>query len=301
VRAAAESAIPIISAVGHETDWTLIDLAADARAPTPTKAAEWAVPKQSELIARMAELRERRHLAMARGMEARLTALRSAARGLGRPQKLVESPRQRLDGVTTRLRQSLRTFSGEKRALLLRWQGRLDVRLITQRAERCHERVRALDREMRQVVRGLVQQRHRLLERHAGRLRPSILHHPASRGRERLDTVHSRVRKTFAACLDVKHRRVDALSQLLRSLSHRSVLDRGFALVRDRDGHPLRRLAEAEAAGQVELEFADGRAGAVLEDAPSQPAPPSSGRKSAAAQRPAQAQHKVNDPQGQLF
>ncbi len=50
VRAAAESRIPLISAVGHETDWTLIDLVADARAPTPTKAAEWAVPKYSELI-----------------------------------------------------------------------------------------------------------------------------------------------------------------------------------------------------------------------------------------------------------
>jgi exodeoxyribonuclease VII large subunit len=351
VRAAAESGIPVISAVGHETDWTLIDLAADARAPTPTKAAEWAVPKQSELIARMAELRERQWLAMARTMEAGRQHLRSAMRGLGRPQRLVESPRQRLDTAAMRLRQSLRGFSANKRAGLQRWQGRLEVRLIAQRAERCHERVRALDREMTQVVRRLVQQRHTLLgrqaarldirlvaqraercgervqahgreitqvlrrlvqrhhtvfERRAGRLRPSLLRHPAMRGRERLDLAHGRTQKTFAVSLDLKHRRVDALSQLLRSLSHKSVLDRGFALVRDRDGRPLRRLAEAEAAGHVELEFADGRAAAVLGDtAHEPPAPlsptPSPVRKAAAAQRPAQAQHKVNDPQGQLF
>ncbi len=348
VRAAAESTIPIISAVGHETDWTLIDLAADARAPTPTKAAEWAVPKHSELIARMAELRERRHLAMARGMEARRTALRSAGRGLGRPQRLVEVPRQRLDAATTRLRQSLRTFSSEKRARLERWQGRLDIRLIAQRSERCHERVRALDREMTQVVRRLVQQRHTLLsrqsgrldirlvaqraercgervaaldremtqvlrrlvqghhtafERHAARLRPSLLFHPAARGRERLGVVQMRGVKAFATLLDGQHGRLDTLSQLLRSLSHKSVLDRGFALVRGPDGHPLRSVNAAIDAGQVELEFADGRAEATIEaGAERAPTPVPVPRKaSAAASRPAQAQQKINDPQGQLF
>jgi exodeoxyribonuclease VII large subunit len=347
VRAAAESVIPIISAVGHETDWTLIDLAADARAPTPTKAAEWAVPKQSDLIARMAELRERRHLAMARGMEARRAALRSAGRGLGRPQNLVDVPRQRLDGITTRLRQSLRGFAGEKRSRLERWQGRLDIRLIAQRSERCHERVRALDREMTQVVRRLVQQRHTLLgrqaarldirlvaqraercgervagldremtqvlrrlvqrhhtdfERHAGRLRPSLLRHPATRCRERLAVVQGRGQKAIAASLEGKYQRLDSLSQLLRSLSHKSVLDRGFVLVRDKHSHPVRYVADAEAAGRVELEFADGRTQATVETDPlRERAAPPPARKPVATARPAAAQQKVNDPQGQLF
>src|ERR1700674_5387723 len=67
VRAAAASAIPLISAVGHETDWTLIDLAADARAPTPTKAAEWAVPKYSELLEQTGKLGLRLRIAARRG------------------------------------------------------------------------------------------------------------------------------------------------------------------------------------------------------------------------------------------
>src|SRR5262249_4222120 len=71
VRAVAASTIPVISAVGHETDWTLIDLAADARAPTPTKAAEWAVPRFDELAESIDDLD-------ARLLTAARNALRSA-------------------------------------------------------------------------------------------------------------------------------------------------------------------------------------------------------------------------------
>src|SRR5690606_39213784 len=82
VRAAAESRIPLISAVGHETDWTLLDLVADARAPTPTKAAGWAVPKYSELIEALDKLQLRERTAVRRLLEAARTTLKAAARGL---------------------------------------------------------------------------------------------------------------------------------------------------------------------------------------------------------------------------
>ncbi|HEY9214920.1 MAG TPA: exodeoxyribonuclease VII large subunit, partial [Ancylobacter sp.] len=71
VRAAAESGIPLISAVGHETDITLIDFAADVRAPTPTAAAEMAVPVRGELVAEIQSLHARMGGALVRGSERR--------------------------------------------------------------------------------------------------------------------------------------------------------------------------------------------------------------------------------------
>jgi exodeoxyribonuclease VII large subunit len=265
-RAVAASKIPVISAVGHETDWTLIDFVADARAPTPTKAAEWAVPKHGELIARMNELTVRRLQAVTRIVQSARSHLRAAARGLPRPQDLTGFARQRFDGASGRLSYALRSFAGQKRARLGQWQGRLDARLIAQRAERCHERLQGLDREMRQVVRGLVQQRHVQLGQRAARLRPGLLRHPASRGRERLGTASERMAKGIGGIADKRRRQIEALGQLLRSLSHKSVLERGFALIRDADGQMLRRSEEALAAGQLEVEFADGRILASAEE-----------------------------------
>src|SRR5690606_26765821 len=80
VRAAADSAIPLISAVGHETDWTLIDHAADVRAPTPTGAAEIAVPVRRELLDRLDDLARRLHGSASRGLEERRTRALAAAR-----------------------------------------------------------------------------------------------------------------------------------------------------------------------------------------------------------------------------
>ncbi len=79
VRAAAESMIPLISAVGHETDITLIDFAADKRAPTPTAAAEMAVPVRSELFAEVESLARRTFVCWQRGQESRRNELRAAA------------------------------------------------------------------------------------------------------------------------------------------------------------------------------------------------------------------------------
>jgi len=103
VRAAAASAIPLISAVGHETDTTLIDFASDRRAPTPTAAAEFAVPVRLQLLARVEEVSARLLLQLERALAFKRSSLQALERGLGNPRHALEAHEQRLDGLGERL------------------------------------------------------------------------------------------------------------------------------------------------------------------------------------------------------
>ena len=108
VRAVARSAIPLIAAVGHETDWTLIDHAADLRAPTPTAAAEFAVPVRAELLAAIAELDARRRGAILRFSSRLRSDLRALARALPAGEAIIAGPRQRLDRAAEALARRVR-------------------------------------------------------------------------------------------------------------------------------------------------------------------------------------------------
>ena len=151
VRAIAECSIPTISAVGHETDTTLADYAADRRAPTPTAAAELAVPVRSDLAIQLAELGLRKRRAVVRPLQLGRERLAARVQRLPAPAALLSSHSQRLDETGDRLRRALVQRTQIARGELQRVSGRLSAPLLQARASAASERLRALVRLFRSL------------------------------------------------------------------------------------------------------------------------------------------------------
>ena len=141
VRAAAHSVIPLISAVGHETDTTLIDYAADMRAPTPTAAAEIAVPVRAELMARVESLGLQKNHAVRKRLSFDVERVMGLTRGLPRPQQLVANMAQTLDGMVERLQLALPRRLEMQREKLARLMAGLSPRYLQQMLLQQQQRV----------------------------------------------------------------------------------------------------------------------------------------------------------------
>ena len=145
-RTAAQSDIPLISAVGHETDTTLIDYAADRRAPTPTAAAEMAVPVRGDLQAGLADLQGRQLRAQTRRFEQLSAHVTGLARGLPRLEELLALPRQLLDNAGQRLGAGLSVNVGVHRTQAARIGARLTPAILVQRTAFLRQSLSDLDR-----------------------------------------------------------------------------------------------------------------------------------------------------------
>jgi len=154
VRAAAASAIPLISAVGHETDTTLIDFASDRRAPTPTAAAEMAVPVRSELLLRTSESGSRVMRATLRLLDVLTKDVRNLARGLIEPQRVVEEAAQKLDDRAERAARAMNVLLDRRSAELARTSAKLTTpqHLIHVKNTRFETALRDAQRAMRATL-----------------------------------------------------------------------------------------------------------------------------------------------------
>jgi len=144
VRAAAASPIPLISAVGHETDTTLIDFASDRRAPTPTAAAEMAVPVRAELVSLLAEFDHRMSACVTRGAARALERLEQVSSRWPEAANLLAPFAQRIDDAGERLPRALVQRTAHARADLAEVAPRLQARLVTEKVSRAHEKLMSL-------------------------------------------------------------------------------------------------------------------------------------------------------------
>ncbi|MFT8861679.1 MAG: exodeoxyribonuclease VII large subunit [Acetobacter fabarum] len=243
VRAAAACSIPLISAVGHETDTTLIDFASDRRAPTPTAAAEMAVPVRSELLAEIEHRAARATGALARQMQTARLRLDRAAAALPDLPGLVQTARMQLDDRARRLDVALPALVRRRKADLV-----------------------AVERHMPAVETLLSGRRTRLAV--LGGAFVGGMQHTLQRQEVRL----GRCRVSPAPLMALLRERRIALAGAagqLEAVSPQAVLARGYALV-TADGHPVTKAAGLRSGQQVDLTFGDGSCRAIIGGQPAQ-------------------------------
>ncbi|HYF22637.1 MAG TPA: exodeoxyribonuclease VII large subunit [Caulobacteraceae bacterium] len=270
-RAVAACRIPVVSAVGHETDTTLIDFVSDRRAPTPTAAAEMVTPVLGELKAGVAELERRMLRCASRGFEERRQRLNAAARGLPRPTDVLALASQRFDLAAGRLGAALSRNTASHERDLVSVTARFGPGLLDRPRAQKAERLTGL----------------------SARLDAAAVRAPERIGAHaRLPQLFRRAEDALARRLDQEGRRLSGMDQLLRSLNPDAPLRRGFARVHRADGTLVRSAGGVAAGEAVRLKFGDGDRDAVIEGAPG-PAK--------AAPRPAPKPPRTDGRQGDLF
>lgn len=257
VRAAAASDIPLISAVGHETDTTLIDFASDLRAPTPTAAAELAVPVRADLLAQVATLGARLERCGKGAVQARDQRLRDLGRALPRLEALLSGPSQRFDLAAGRFAGSLRALADRKRLALGQASAGLRPGTLTSRTT---SRAESLERLGTRLAPALQRGIDRRFDKLAGlRLNRARLLADIARARPGLTALTARTRAAATARLHRARETLGALERMRQTLGYRETLARGFAVLRAPDGTLLTQTDAACALPRITVELRDGR------------------------------------------
>ncbi len=264
VRAAAASQIPLISAVGHETDTTLIDYAADLRAPTPTAAAEMAVPVRADLLATLADLSARQSRAARALLDRRDQRLRDLARALPRLDALLSAPRQRYDAAVQRLGGGLSLATSRKRARFEALSAPLRPAILASLIQRQQARLTQATVSLHARADLRLERAATALDKWASRLAPALSRLIATsardiaKHRDQLASLSLRLDAALPKRLTDLSTRLDALDRTRQTLGYSETLRRGYAVVWG-DGAVVTAAAQAEKAQVLEIEFQDGR------------------------------------------
>ena len=234
-RAAAASDIPLISAVGHETDTTLIDFVSDRRAPTPTAAAELAVPVRLELMSWVEDQSSRLLRGTGQAVQQRRQRLNDLSRAMPRAESLLDTPRQRLDHVADRLPRALIAGVQNRHVALSRASAALRPATLRQMVETRRDRLRNLTSRLS--------------------LRP--IGQEANRQRDRLAQLSQRLDAAQGLRVERQRQQLEARGRQLDILSYKATLARGYAVVRSGKKIVTNTVQAAEASS-LSIEFSDG-------------------------------------------
>ena len=210
VRSVFKSSIPVISAVGHETDTTLIDFVSDLRAPTPSAAAEKAVPVRNELIVRIDELNFRLKTSFNNKLNNNKDRLNSLIKLLGKPDQIFDNKTQKLDFIYRDFENLFKDIFVEKK------------NKITQHAQRL--------------------------------MPPKVLISNLVSKQQLLET---KFQNYLQNIINKKEVKLNSLDKLLEASSFNRVLDRGFSLVMNNEGKPIKLSSEAPKNANVKIKFSD--------------------------------------------
>ena len=257
-RAASASEIPLISAVGHETDTTLIDFVSDRRAPTPTAAAEMAVPVRHELMAWLEGSGARMTAALSGGLQRRGQRLRDLGRAMPRPDALTEAPRQKLDIFGDKLGPALIGGVQKRKIRLANAAGRLRPVMLMQQARAERDRLDKLSARLGPALGRATRTKRDQFEARSTRLNPRKIQRDTGDARARLAALISRLNSMGTRQIEHLRQNLEAMDRLRETLSYRATLARGYAVVRG-GGDILTTKAAAVQASRLEIEFADGR------------------------------------------
>ena len=236
-RAAAASNIPLISAVGHETDTTLIDFVSDKRAPTPTAAAELAVPVRIELMAWLDRQSARMTTSLSGGLQRRSQRLLDLSRALPRLETLLDGPRQRLDTTGARLGPAL--MSGVQRRKVRLSEAAGGLRPVAMQRMIGNER--------------------RRLDALSARMGPALARCVSiDQRRQAVAAMAQRVADAGQQRVNAARNKIESMDRLRLTLGYEATLSRGYAVVRS-DGDVVTTKRAADKAQELEIQFADGR------------------------------------------